>query len=134
MLARDPQARGELFDQRDAALFVAAMTGQYLGRSRSLAEIMHQHREAHYFVDFASRGLLDLIAAGEGPSRRMLALGYAGWSGGQLDGEFTRGVWVPVDLDDEIVFDVPAENRWHAALTSAGIDPARMSGTGGFSA
>ncbi|MGE0787509.1 MAG: YqgE/AlgH family protein [Sandaracinaceae bacterium] len=82
----------------------------------------------------ASRRLLDAIAAGEGPVRRLLALGYAGWASGQLDGEFSRGVWVPVDLDDEIVFDVPAENRWHAALTSAGIDPARMSSSGGFSA
>lgn len=82
----------------------------------------------------ASRGLLDAIVAEDGPSRRMLALGYAGWAAGQLDGEFSRGVWIPVDLDDEIVFDVPAEDRWHAALTSAGIDPARMSGTGGFSA
>lgn len=82
----------------------------------------------------ASRSLLDSIAAGEGPRRRLLALGYAGWGGGQLDGEFQRGVWIPVDLDDEIVFDVPAENRWHAALTSAGIDPARMTGSGGFSA
>ncbi len=82
----------------------------------------------------ASRRLLDAIAAGEGPVRRLLALGYAGWAGGQLDGEFSRGVWVPVDLDDEIVFDVPAQSRWAAALTSAGIDPARMSGSGGFSA
>lgn len=82
----------------------------------------------------ASRQLLAAIARGEGPERRLLALGYAGWGAGQLDGEFSRGVWVPVDLDDEIVFDVPAGDRWHAALTSAGIDPARMSGGGGFSA
>jgi len=81
----------------------------------------------------ASRTLLDAIAADEGPQRRLLALGYAGWAAGQLDGEFARGVWVPVDLDDEIVFDIEPSDRWHAALTSAGIDPARMTG-GGFSA
>ena len=33
-----------------------------------------------------------------------------------------------------ILFETPAEDRWYAALTSAGIDPARMSGGGGFSA
>ncbi|GAB5548652.1 MAG: YqgE/AlgH family protein [Sandaracinaceae bacterium] len=82
----------------------------------------------------ASRRLLDSIAGGEGPERRLLALGYAGWAAGQLDGEFSRGVWIPVDLDDEILFETPAEDRWYAALTSAGIDPARMSGGGGFSA
>ncbi len=81
----------------------------------------------------ASRTLLEAIARGEGPERRLLALGYAGWAAGQLDGEFARGVWIPVDLDDEIVFDTAPGDRWTAALTSAGIDPARMSG-GGFSA
>lgn len=80
----------------------------------------------------ASRRLLDAIARGEGPARRLLALGYAGWGAGQLDGEFTRGIWIPVDLDDEILFDVPPPERWSAALASAGIDPARMSGGGGF--
>lgn len=82
----------------------------------------------------ASRKLLAAIARGEGPPRRLLALGYAGWAAGQLDGEFARGIWVPVDLDDEIVFDVPPAERWSAALSAAGIDPARMSSKGGFSA
>ncbi len=91
-------------------------------------------RVSEHLAVSASRRLLESIARGAGPERRLLALGYAGWGAGQLDGEFSRGVWVPVDLDDEIVFDVPAGDRWHAALTSAGIDPARMGGSGGFSA
>lgn len=81
----------------------------------------------------ASRRLLKTIAEDTGPRRHLLALGYAGWSAGQLDGEFSRGVWLPVGLDDEVVFDVPAADRWRAALLSAGIDPARMM-LGGFSA
>ncbi|MCC6873441.1 MAG: YqgE/AlgH family protein [Sandaracinaceae bacterium] len=82
----------------------------------------------------ASRKLLSAIARGEGPKRSLLALGYAGWGAGQLDAEMKLGIWIPVDLDDEIVFDTPADERWTAALTGAGIDPARMSGGGGFSA
>lgn len=81
----------------------------------------------------ASRRLLKAIAEDPNPGRHLLTLGYAGWAAGQLDGEFSRGVWLPVDLDDEIVFEVPAADRWRAALLSAGIDPARMM-LGGFSA
>jgi putative transcriptional regulator len=79
----------------------------------------------------ASRVLLEAIAKDEGPARRLLALGYCGWGPGQLDAELARGIWIPVDIDDEIVFDVPPPERWHAALTSAGIDPARMMRSGG---
>ena len=79
-----------------------------------------------------SRVLLEQIASGGGPARRILTLGYAGWAPGQLDGEFSRGVWVPVDMDDELVFDTASEHRWSAALTSAGIDPARISTSGSF--
>jgi putative transcriptional regulator len=81
----------------------------------------------------ASRRLLESIASESAPERCLLALGYAGWGSGQLDEEFARGAWIPVDLDDRIVFDVPIEERWQAALESAGIDPARM-GAGSFSA
>ncbi|MGF1467460.1 MAG: YqgE/AlgH family protein [Sandaracinaceae bacterium] len=77
----------------------------------------------------ASRRLLATIARGEGPGTCLLALGYAGWGPGQLDREFTRGVWIPVDLHEPLVFETAPEERWSEALTRAGIDPARMSGT-----
>jgi putative transcriptional regulator len=82
----------------------------------------------------ASRRLLDAIAKNAGPERRLLALGYAGWGPGQLDGEFARGAWIPVDLDDVIIFETAPTRRWNAALASAGIDPARIGTGGGFSA
>lgn len=82
----------------------------------------------------ASRELLERIALGRGPSRRLLALGYAGWAAGQLEGEFARGIWVPVDLDERLIFEVPAPERWSGALKGAGIDPARMPKSGSFSA
>ena len=66
--------------------------------------------------------------ARDGPSRRSVLLGYAGWGPGQLDGEIQEGAWVPVDLDDALVYDLPYEERWSAGLSALGIDPARMIG------
>ncbi|MCB9667628.1 MAG: YqgE/AlgH family protein [Myxococcales bacterium] len=74
----------------------------------------------------ASRDLLQTIAKGQGPARRLLALGYAGWDAGQLDEELKRGTWIPVDLEEAIVFDTPYEQRWSASLDKLGIDPARL--------
>jgi putative transcriptional regulator len=115
---------------------VAPEAGWILFDPSDVDEAVQQEavRVSEHLAVSASRKLLESIAKNKGPVRRLLALGYAGWGAGQLDGEFARGAWVPIDLDDEIVFDTAPEDRWRAALTSAGIDPARMGGGSGFSA
>lgn len=79
----------------------------------------------------ASRTFLDLLAAGRGPARYALLLGYAGWGPGQLDDEIRDGSWIPIDLDPTLVFDAPTEERWRLALATLGIDPARVVGAPG---
>ncbi|MEM1414349.1 MAG: YqgE/AlgH family protein [Myxococcota bacterium] len=74
----------------------------------------------------ASLKMLEHITANQAPRRSLLALGYAGWSPGQLESEMKEGSWIPVDLDADVVFDLPTEQRWEAALRSLGIDPARV--------
>ncbi|MGB5548217.1 MAG: YqgE/AlgH family protein [Polyangiales bacterium] len=74
----------------------------------------------------ASLELLKRLARGDGPDTCAMILGYAGWGAGQLEGEMKQGSWIPVDLDYEIVFDTPVEERWEAALATLGIDPARF--------
>ena len=58
--------------------------------------------------------------------RFFLLLGYAGWYPGQLEREIEENSWVVAPLDTSIVFDVPAEERWAAALRSIGIDPGTL--------
>lgn len=67
--------------------------------------------------------VLRAIAAGQGPSRWLAALGYAGWGPGQLDGELTGPGWLSVPGDPALLFDVPAAERWERAMASAGVDP-----------
>lgn len=74
----------------------------------------------------ASRELLESMVKANSDGRLMLALGYAGWGPGQLDAELAQGAWIPVDLDEHIVFDTPFDERWAAALRTLGIDPARL--------
>lgn len=77
----------------------------------------------------ASRELLRSIAQAPRAVRHMLVLGYAGWGAGQLDSEIKQGVWIPVDLDERIVFETPYAQRWTAALAALGIDPMQIVGT-----
>ena len=73
-----------------------------------------------------SRDILEAIARGEGPARWLLALGYAGWSAGQLEEELAANSWLTVPADAGIVFDTPVEARWRAAAGRLGVDPDRL--------
>jgi putative transcriptional regulator len=68
------------------------------------------------------------LAAGQGPSRALLMLGYAGWGPGQLESELREGSWLPVDLSARLLFETPPEKKWRAAMDSLGIDPAWVVG------
>ena len=75
---------------------------------------------------FGMTGTIDVlraIAEGRGPERWIVALGYAGWGEGQLDGEMTRHGWFAACGDSKILFDTPTDERWGAAFKAEGIDP-----------
>jgi putative transcriptional regulator len=55
------------------------------------------------------------------PLRRMVLLGYSGWAPGQLDAELAAGAWVPVALDEEIVFDAELDKKWERAYARLGL-------------
>jgi putative transcriptional regulator len=70
------------------------------------------------------------LAHGSHDNRYFLLLGYSGWHPGQLEREIEDNSWVVAPLDTAIVFDVPVEERWAAALKSLGIDPGTLVDTG----
>ena len=73
----------------------------------------------------ATVDILKAIAEGRGPKRALFALGYAGWSPGQVETEFQANGWLHCDADTNLVF---GENdaKWTAALTRLGVDPSGL--------
>ena len=78
-----------------------------------------------------SRDVLAAIAAGKGPERFVVALGYAGWGGGQLEDELRENAWLAVAADSDIVFEQPLARRWELAVARLGIDAGRLHSAGG---
>ncbi len=74
----------------------------------------------------ASIDILKAIAAGEGPDRSILALGYAGWSAGQLESEIQANGWLHCPADPDLVFDQDHETKYNRALAKIGIDPSHL--------
>ena len=69
-----------------------------------------------------SRDILAAMARGEGPSEAVVALGYAGWDGGQLEDEIRANAWLSAPVDSRLIFDTPFESRWHAAGRLLGVE------------
>lgn len=83
-----------------------------------------------------SKDILDAVALGNGPEKLLLALGYAGWTAGQLEHEMAQNAWLSVKPDDldtlnKVLFDTPHEEQLSAAMALLGFDPAMLSDVAG---
>ncbi|RZI41668.1 YqgE/AlgH family protein [Herbaspirillum sp. HC18] len=78
-----------------------------------------------------SKDVLEAAAIGNGPPRMLVSLGCAGWSAGQLEDEIARNGWLTVRADPSIIFDMPIELRFDAAMKLLGIDPMMLTGEAG---
>lgn len=79
----------------------------------------------------SSHDILRAIGAGRGPSRWLVALGYAGWAGGQLEEEMVRHGWHVTPGSDSLLFETPPAGRWQAAFAEAGVDARLLTTEGG---
>ena len=75
--------------------------------------------------------ILQALAAGAGPERALMTLGYTGWGAGQLDAEMQANGWLTAAADDAILFDREIETKWERALAKIGISPMTLSGVAG---
>lgn len=74
----------------------------------------------------ATVDILRAMAQGEGPRRAVLALGYAGWAGGQLEQEIQQNGWLTCAADESLVFDHDHASKYDRALRKLGVDPASL--------
>ena len=79
----------------------------------------------------ATVDVLRAIAEGRGPRQSLLALGYAGWSAGQLDEEILDNAWLSIPADDDLLFGASLEFKWERALAKIGADPLLLSAEAG---
>lgn len=107
-----------------------------LGRGFVLHSTDFRSEMTTLFVDddFAMTATLDVlenIASGGGPEKRLIVLGYAGWGPGQLEEEIMQNGWLICDASRDIVFDLADVDKWEAALGTLGVSPLALSSEGG---
>lgn len=78
-----------------------------------------------------SKDVLEAVASGAGPARILVTLGCSGWGAGQLEQEIGKNGWLTVRADPDIIFDLPIEQRFSAAMKLLGVDPMMLAGEAG---
>jgi putative transcriptional regulator len=79
----------------------------------------------------ATLDVLKAIAFKNEPADALFALGYCGWSPGQLEGELAQNGWLTVPFSRDLLFTTPIEERYDAALGQLHITRASLSGVAG---
>ena len=67
------------------------------------------------------RKVLKDIAAGKGPKKMRVIMGYAGWAAGQLEAEFLRGDWTVTPLSEQLIFSPDHNSKWQRAKEYSGL-------------
>jgi len=74
-----------------------------------------------------SKDILSVLGTEAEPRSYVVALGYSGWTAGQLEKELAENSWLTVEADPEVIFDTPVQDRWQKAVKMLGIDPGQLS-------
>jgi putative transcriptional regulator len=141
-----------LFDKIDLKLEIQPTASEpvYFGgpvqtdRGFVLHEQLEAEHTSHYSSSLrvpgglamtTSKDILQEVAAGHGPQRFLMTLGYAGWSAGQLEDEIARNGWLNIPAPTEelvhIIFDTPDEYKYENVLGLLGVDLGFLSSEAG---
>ena len=69
-----------------------------------------------------SRDIIEQLSLENKVEQAVVAIGYASWSAGQLEKELAENSWLTVPADQHILFHVPYEQRYQAALAKLGVE------------
>ncbi|WED22209.1 YqgE/AlgH family protein [Vibrio sp. JC009] len=78
-----------------------------------------------------SKDILGVLGTEAEPKDYIVALGYSGWTAGQLEHELAENSWLTVEADPSVIFDTPVQDRWNRAVKMLGIDAAQLSADAG---
>lgn len=84
----------------------------------------------------SSKDILEAAARDEAPQDMFIALGYTGWSAGQLEEEIQANVWLTLPLADtaqlhKLIFKLPNDDKLSWAMQQLGVDFATLSEVAG---
>lgn len=78
-----------------------------------------------------SKDILENLTSEQRPEQFIMALGYAGWSAGQLEQELADNTWLTLEADPQLIFNTPIAKSWDKALEKIGISAEQLTSFSG---
>lgn len=78
-----------------------------------------------------SKDILYDLTTANAPDKFILALGYAGWTAGQLEQEIADNSWLVIPAEKGIIFDLSHADKWQSATATIGIKPWQLTNEAG---
>ena len=83
-----------------------------------------------------SKDILEAVAVNNGPQKMLIALGYAGWTPGQLESELAQNAWLSlqtslIEETHALIFDAPNQHKFDLAMGMMGLNLANLSHNAG---
>jgi putative transcriptional regulator len=83
-----------------------------------------------------SKDILAACAEDKGPQQMLIALGYAGWTAGQLEAEMAQNAWLSLQTSlleetHALIFDAPNPHKFDLAMGMMGLNLANLSHSAG---
>ena len=95
------------------------------------SELLASHRINEDLLLTTSLDILEAIANGQAPEHFLVALGYAGWGPGQIEGELQDNAWLVCDANIAEIFTSQSDDLYEKCVAAMGIDLALLSNEGG---
>jgi len=78
-----------------------------------------------------SNDIIRAMAKDVGPKDVLVTLGYVGWRENQLNQEILDNIWLVCPCKQELLYDVPFEERWEYAGLTIGVKMDQLSSSAG---
>jgi putative transcriptional regulator len=83
-----------------------------------------------------SKDILEATAQKNGPQKMLIALGYAGWTAGQLENELSQNTWLSLETTNteqvySLIFNTSNSEKFDLAMRMMGLNLANLSDVAG---
>lgn len=78
-----------------------------------------------------SRDIIAGLTKDSEVDKAVVTIGYSSWRSGQLEQELAENAWLTAPANSRILFDLPHEERYQAAIKLLNVDLAQLSGATG---